>query len=223
MAYQLSDIVTKVQQRVRDTGYSTTEIKNYINDTQNDIYNEYRLPQLEDTQDYTLTISNADITSGSGLPSNYVGAINLTITTSGYEMLVPYKDYREIDSVYPDPTDTSTNPANPPMYWYFYEDTINVYPVPDKAYTATLKYYKRPTALSADADIPQLPAEFEELLVLGAAYRVLQVKDNYDQAGVLQNKYDEILDKLVMRYSQRQTGQPTRMRINNYAVRKSEF
>jgi hypothetical protein len=223
MAYQLSDIRTKVQQRVRDTGYSSSEITNYINDTQNDVFNEYRLPFMQTSQNYTLATDTSDITDGSGLPTNYVQAIDLILTTSGQESVLQYIDFTELDRMYPDPDDTTAHPANIPQYWYFYDDTIRVFPFPNQAYTVTLKYYKKPTALSSDSDVPEIPSQFEELLVVGAAYRVMQVKDNYDQAAILQNKYDEILQKLVVRYSQPQVGQPIIMRTNRNALGKAFF
>ncbi len=223
MSYITGDIVTKVQQRVRDTGYSSTEIKNYLNDTQNDVFNEYRLPFMQTTQTYTLTTNVSDITNGSGLPADYAQAVDLLLTSAGREQVLPYVDIREIDALYPDADDTTVHPASAPTCWYYYANTIRVYPAPNAAYTLTLRYYKKPTLLSADADIPSIPSQFEELLVVGAAYRVLQVKDNYDQAGILENKYTEQLDKLVMRYSQPQVGSPTRMRINRNAVGNSNF
>lgn len=223
MSYQTSDIVTKVQLRVRDSSYSTTEIKNYLNDTQNDVFNEYRLPFMETTQPYTLTVNVSDITNGSALPTDYVQAINLTLTTAGTEKVLTYRNVREFDSLWPDADDTTAYPANIPTDWTMYGQTPRVHPVPNSAYTVTLRYYKKPTLLSADADVPSLPSEFEELLVVGAAYRVMQVKDNYDQAGIFQNKYDELLDKLVVRYSQAQVGTPTLMRINRFPAGSRRF
>lgn len=214
MSYQSSDIVTKVQQRIRDTGYSSSEIQNYINDTQNDVFNEYRLPFMQTTQNYTLTQGVSDITNGTGLPSNFVQAIDLTLTSLGREKVLPYRDFKWVDDTTPDPDDTTTHSTNVPEYWYKFGDTIKVYPVPDAAYTLTLRYYKKPTLLSSDADVPDIPSEFEELLVSGAAYRVLQVKDNYDQAAIHENKYNELLQKLVVKYSVPQVGTPLRMRIN---------
>lgn len=223
MAYQTGDLVTRVQQRVRDTGYSSAEIKGFLNDTQNDVFNEYRLPFMETTQNYTLTTNVSDITNGSGFPANYVQAINLQNTTTGREGLIPFYDIREVDYFYPDADDTTINPASPPSKWYIYAETPRVFPKPDAAYTLTLRYYKKPTLLSSDSDVPELPSEFEELLVVGAAYRVLQVKDNYDQAAVLQNKYDELLQKLVVKYSVPQVGTPIRMRINRVSLGKTSF
>lgn len=223
MAYQLGDIVTRVQRRIRDTGYSTAEIKDFINDTQNDVFNEYRLPFMQATQPYTLEPDVSDITNGLELPANFVQAIDLTLTSSGKERLLEYKDVREIDGFYPDPDDTAVNTAGVPDQWYIYGQIIKVFPVPDEAYTVSLRYYKKPTLLTADADVPEIPSEFEEVLVVGAAYRVMQVKDNYDQAGILQNKYDEVLQKLVVKYSLAQVGAVTRMRINRRAVGKTGF
>lgn len=221
MAYTLSDIRTKVQQRIKDTGYSTSEITNYINDTQRDVFNEYRLPQMEATQTYTLTAGVSDITNGSGLPTNFVQAVDLYLTSSGVESLLEYRDYQDIDQIYPDPDDTTVNPSAIPRFWYKFGSTIHVAPAPVSAYTLTMRYIKEPTELSADADVPEIPSEFQEILVAGATFRILQIKDNYDQASIWQNKYDELLDKLVARYSVTQAGHANRMRINRHAVSES--
>jgi len=225
LSYILGDIVTRVQKRVRDTGYSAAEIKEYLNDTQNDVFNEYRLPFMETTQGYTFTPGVSDITNGSGLPTNYVQALDLYLTTAGQERVIPYEDIRQVDGYTPDPDDIVAYPASTPRAWYVFARTPRVKPVPDLAYTAILRYYKRPTTLVAAADsvVPDLPSEFEELLIVGAAYRVLQAKDNYDQAGVLQNKYDEILQKLVVKYSQPQVGTPMRVRTNRVSLGKTHF
>lgn len=223
MSYQTADIVTLVQQRIRDTGYSTTEIKQYLNDVQNDIFNEYRLPFMETTQTYTATVGVSDIANGSGLPANYTQTIDLINTFASSERLIPYKNVTELDYLYPDEDDLTAHPAGVPQYWYFYAQTIKLFPAPDKAYTLTLRYYKKPTLLSADSDVPSVPSQFQELLVVGAAYRVLQVKDQYDQAGILERKYDELLLKLVMQNAQVQVGRPTTMPINRIQVSKTSF
>lgn len=123
--------------------------------------------------------------------------------------------------MYPDSSDTTANPSGIPQYWYKFGETIRVYPAPADSYTLTLQYIKSPTILSGASDVPEIPSEFEELLICGAVYRILLIKDNYDQALVWQNRYDEQLQKLVSRYSQTQAGHANRMRINRYAVGQS--
>lgn len=223
MAYDTGTLVTRVQQRVRDTGYSSTEIIGYLNDAQNDVFNEYRLPFTQTSQSYNLTAGESDITNGSGLPTNYVQAVDLTLTSGGVQSILPYVDVTTIDNFYPDPEDSVLHPPGIPIYWYFYEETIRVFPTPVANISVSLRYYKKPTELSVNDDVPDVPSEFAECLIMGASYRVLQVKDNYDQAAILQNKYDEILQKLVVKYSQPQVGTAMRMRINRPAVRKQSF
>lgn len=223
MAYTLGDTVTKVQQRIRDTGYSSTEIKNYINDTQNDVFNECRLPFMESSQAYTLAPTVADITNGGGLPTTYVQGIDLVLTSVGKESKLTYRDIRQMDEFYPDWSDTTAYPPAIPHSWFYFAKTVRVHPAPAIADTVTLYFYKKPTVLSADADVPEIPSEFQELLVVGAAYKVMQVKDNYDQAGILENKYGELLQKLVVKFSQAQVGTPTIMRSNRTHVGKTSY
>jgi hypothetical protein len=214
MAYITSDIVAKVQQRIRDTSYVAAEIKNYLNDTQNDLFNEYDLTFMKASQSYTMTAGDSDITHGSGLPTDYQIAIKLINTTAGQEADILYVDEEDLDEFYPDHADTTLWPNGQPLCYFHDGSTLRLFPAPAGAYTVRLRYRKRPTLLSADSSVPSIPSEFEELLVVGAAYRILQIKDNYDQAGVFENKFVELSQKLVNRYSRPQSGQVQVMPIN---------
>lgn len=221
MAFITGDIVTAVQKRVRDTAYDPSEIIQYLNDCQNDIFNEYRLPFMEATQTY-LTVANiADMTNGVGLPTNYSQAIDLFNTDTN--MVIPYKDIRDIDTIAQDPNFINTSKTVPGVMWTLYAMIPLLSPTPSIAYNVLLRYYKHPTLLVNNSDVPSIPSNYQELLVVGAAYRVMQVKDNYDQSIVLQNKYDELLQKLVNQSAPKQVGHMTQMRINRYAAPKRNF
>lgn len=198
MAYTAGALATKVQTRVRDTGYSTSTIKEFLTDTVRDIHNEHpSLPIWKATATFTLTATNSDITAGVGLPANYGSPIQLINTTNGSENVIPYIDESDLEYMYPDHSDSTRHADGQPQYWYFDGSTIRLFPAPNAAYTLRLQYMKEAGELSADGDVPTVPYEFEELLVVGAAYRVLQVKGVYDEAGILENKYVELLQKLV--------------------------
>jgi hypothetical protein len=221
MAYQTGDIVSLVQKRIRDTGYDSSEIKQYLNDTQNDVFNEYRLPFMETSQTYATVANVADITNGSGLPSDYSQAIDLF--NSDANLVIPYMDIRDVDTIAQDPNYVNTSRTIPGVSWTLYAQVPILTPTPTISYNVLLRYYKKPTLLSADSDVPSIPSQFQELLVLGAAYRILQVKDNYDQAMTLQNKYDELLQKLVNQSSPKQVGHMTRMRVNRFMAPRRNF
>jgi hypothetical protein len=221
MVYILGDLITAVQQRVRDSAYSTSEITQYLNDCQNDIFNEYRLPFMETSQAY-LTVANvADITNGAGLPTNYVQAIDLFNTDAN--LVIPYKDIRDVDTLAQDPNFVNTSVTVPGVMWTMYAQIPILTPTPTVAYNVLLRYYKKPTLLANTNDVPSIPSNYQEVLVIGAAYRVMQVKDNYDQSMVLQNKYDELLQKLVNQASPKQVGHITTVRINRYKTAKRSF
>lgn len=222
MSYNVGNLISRVQTRVRDPGFSSTTILQLLNDTQNDVFNEYNFPFMQTIVSYAVTIDDEDITSGTGLPDNLSQALHLTLTDHGNKN-IPIVDFAWIEENYPNPTDKTRYPANLPQYAYFASNTLNVFPVPNSAFNVTLTYRKKATELTSEDDVPEIPSEFAELLVVGAAYRVMQIKDNYDVAGVLQNKYDEILQKLAVRYNNLQIGTPNRMRINRRGVGKANF
>lgn len=89
--------------------------------------------------------------------------------------------------------------ASRPKSACFYQDQIALYPIPDQAYTVSFECYKKPTALLAAGDSPQL-AEWWQALAYGAADKIF-----YDNADVENAaKYRPILDE-QLRLIQRRT------------------
>lgn len=224
MTYNAGSLVTSAQRRIRDTGYAGADMLEHLNDELYDIFNDYpNLFPVQASTDYTLTVDDADISSGAGLPVTFSQGVTVEITTSGYESTLSVVEFRWLKENYPDADDTTRHPANTPRYAYWLDGTINLFPVPDKAYTVRLTHYNEPTELVSDSDVPVLPQRFREILVLGAAYRALQVKDNYDQAAVLQNERDRKLIKFVVKTVQPFMAGPKLMRINRHVVGSRYF
>jgi hypothetical protein len=217
MAYQTSDLVSEIQRRAGDSGASSSEIVGYLNDEQNDIFNEYQLKFMKTSQSYTLTSGDADITHGSATPTNFDQAISLSVTTAGQEQTIPYMDMDDLESLYPDLDDTTLHPTGYPQYWYWDGVTPKVFPAPGTAYAVKLRYWKKPTLLANDSDVPDLPSNFREVLIRGGLNRVFEAKDLYDIAAIHQQRREEQLIKLVVRYSVGQTGQVHQMVINRAA------
>ena len=224
MAYNAGDLVARAQKRIRDTGYSSTDMLGHLSDELYDIYNEYpNLFPVQTSTNYTLTVNDEDITSGSGLPDTFSQGVNVEITTSGYECDLPVVDFRWIKENYPDANDTTAHPANTPQYVYWLDGTINVFPVPNLAYTVKVTHYSEPDEVTSEDAVPDLPKRYREMLVLGMAYRALQIKDNYDQAAILQNIRDKQLLQFVVKTAQPFMAGPKIMRINRRALGKSHF
>lgn len=183
--------------------------------------NEYWLRFWEaDPQNYTLVVNTQDITNGVGLPSNFVNPISMRITTDNYETYLDYIDYKDLDKAV---ADQSSVTAGTPRYWWLYQDTIYVYPKPDQAYVVQLRYTKRPTEMSADADVPEIPKEFEELFIYGMGMRAFEEKDMDAKAALFERKYELKKAQLVQRYSIRQTGQPMFLKLDRRVSRAPSF
>lgn len=198
MAYTTSDLVSDVQSRISNSSFSSSDIKQFLNDAQRSFATDATWRFFHTTQNYTLNVGTADITNGSGLPSAFQTPNKLRITTSGYEQVLTPIQYDEFVEKYPsyENDDNST-----PRYWYMKGDSIEVYPAPDTAFTVKLEYWKTPTELSADSDVPELPVDFREVLVLGALQRAYKTDDDFDQAREIDDEMVALLTNLKRKYS----------------------
>lgn len=87
--------------------------------------------------------------------------------------------------------------ASRPQSCAFYQDQINLYPIPDQAYTVSFEAYKVPTQLLVDNQTPQLK-QWWQVLAYGAADKIFS--DNADIEN--QMKFRPMLEeqlKLIQR------------------------
>lgn len=209
MAYTLGQLVTDVRNKLDDSSFDSTLIKEFINDTQRYIVNKHYFKFMEGTYSSTLTIDSHSY----DLPEAIGTVEGFRITNPDgdeTDLTGNFMTFQEFDHRYPDP---AREDNGKPWRWTIREDNFLVFPKPDKAYTLDIRYIKDPTTLSDDSDVPDIPERFKELLVLGALSRAHKFNDNYDLAQVEQAALDEQLLDVVAKTYTRQT-RPLRMRVN---------
>lgn len=64
-------------------------------------------------------------------------------------------------------------------------------PMPDKDYQLDYEYYMSPFDLEDHDDIPTIPENYRHVIVDGAMYYAYMFRDNMEQAGISQRKFDE--------------------------------
>jgi len=97
---------------------------------------------------------------------------------SGFQLEKLTKEEYDLREPNPNRTDPST--GSPEAYTIF-SRSILLTPIPDSIeYLIEINWSKRPTALSADADLPGLGAEWDEVLRQGTLERL------YESVGMLQ-------------------------------------
>lgn len=205
MEYKLSNIRQRVLvDKLDDEEYNGTVVDNFINDTHREILNRYELPFQErifsGTVPSSVTMFN--------LPTDV--ALMQYQTFDGVPGFQSKKmAWREFFERYPDNTNQT---AGKPTAWTTYAGKIIFDRPTDADYNLTVYYVKVPTLLDTASSVPDLPAEFSELLVLGAYRRVLERNEDFDLADEVRTDFESKLLHLVGRYGFREMNGPIKMK-----------
>lgn len=215
MAYTLEGIRNRVlDDKLDDTTFDPDIIDRFINDTQRSIFNQYELPFMEKTFAGTLPDGGYVFL----FPDDYQLVQSLKVVDPvgvRKDITQNYMPFKQFNVAYPIPTE---NEEAAPNTWTLHGNRLYFSAPTDQLYTLEIYYIKKPTELTDDGDVPEIPSEFEELLVLGAYYRVLERNEDFDLASYYRTSaYATELDKLLARFGKRQLGktqvigQPLRM------------
>lgn len=209
MAYTLATIRNRVYtDKLDDTSIASGTIDNFINDTQREIFNTYELPFQEKVFLGNLPPGASIYT----LPTDHQTTQSMVLTNANQRLDLTrnYVDFRDFNYSYPTPDQYT---AGAPSLWTLYGNQLYFSRPTDTTYTISLFYLKTAKTLSGDTDVPEIPEEFSELLVLGAYIRALEFNENFDQAAFVRGQdFNPLLDLMVARLSERQTGKPSVIR-----------
>lgn len=205
MDYNLAGLRQRVVvDKLDDEEFNPGIVNRFLNDTLREIYNQFTLPFQE-------KIFQGTIPAGSTmfqLPSDL--ALMQSQTVAGVNNFHGMKtDWRTFLRVNPD---TANATASAPSQWALYAGNILLNAPTDKEYVMTMYYIKRPETLLEDADVPDLPEEFSELLVLGAFMRIQKRNEDFDLARETAAEYESQLMTLVTRYGYRDADGPIKMK-----------
>lgn len=205
MEYNLAGIRQRILvDKLDDDEFDPQIVDNFINDTQRDIFNQFELPFQE-------KIFRGTIPAGSTifqLPSDVAQVQSRTVAgVPGFNgMKMQWRDFFRSYAG----ADNATPSA--PTRWTQYAGNILLNAPTDKDYTMTLFYIRKPKTLTENGDVPEVPEEFSELLVLGAFKRILERNEDFDLANEVEVDYQRILLQLVSRYGARDADGPIRMK-----------
>ena len=211
MAYNLQSIRNQVKNRISDQNFSTAMINQFINDEQREVLNYYDLPFNRTSATLTLTTGTNTV----ALPSNCQKIKNLEITApAGYDNnLDPfYLEYNRFAEAF---RPVQYYSANQPSWWTVYNTSIIFMSNADNTYTLQIDYINKPLELSGETDVPVIPEEFQEILVLGAMVRCLEANDDNDIAAYQNGKKNLLVQAMLKRYAPQQTAKTPIMR-NTY-------
>lgn len=220
MSYLVSDLITRVQQKLDDPSFDTPTLINFINDTEREVFNRYRI-NTEEQQIDTIT-STAGVRTLTGLPGvagqgSVAQYISMRIILPvNYSKIIPYIEYEDVDVYYPN---YQLLGQGPPFGWFIFDGTPSLVNNADKTYTISAKYTLLPTKLTAATNTPNLPEEFSEITVLGTYARALEFNDEYQEAVSVRQQFEKLCIDYVDS-TRRQASGPHIMRNPRVIARK---
>lgn len=200
IAFTFLALKNKLTTQIGDPNLDSTVMGDALNYTEQSIFSAFDLT-LNSAQQTNAVASGAN-TLTTALPSNLERISSLYVSSPAAsarnltEYFVKVKDFR---TLYPSAgTDTGSL-----QEWTYYT-SVEFAVLASEATTIKLDYIKGVTIMSADADVPTIPQAYEELLMLGSKMRVYEQKEDFDYAGQFTNRYADLLEAFVTRYSTRQ-------------------
>jgi len=179
--------------------FQTVDVKLFITQAEQRIYNSVQFPSLRKNVTGTLTASNKYL----ACPDDFLSPYSLAIFPSGggeYTYLLN-KDVNFIREAYPNPTSTGT-----PKYYALFgpavsgstisnELTLILGPTPDTTYSAELHYYYYPESITtASSGQTWLGDNFDTVLLYGSLVEAYTyMKGEQDMMQLYNQKFMEAL------------------------------
>lgn len=200
MSYVFSDLKVKLQTQVGDPNLDDSVAGDALNYAQQNIFGTFDLTLNSDTQTNSV-VANTNVLA-TALPADFQRISSLYISSPAAlsnnltDYFVPVKDFR---TLFPN-AGMYVGPLQEWTLWTTLEFAVRA----SADVTIRLDYVKTVPILSAPTDVPIVPESFEELLMLGAKIRVYEQKEDFDYANQFTNRYADLAEAFITRYSTRQ-------------------
>lgn len=190
MDYTLDNLISILRNRLQDQEFDSTLLTTFLNESMNEILGEDKYPFMQRIDKYT-----AESFGSLSLPPEYAGTFYIYAT----QKKQPREEVKYLPpEIYFDDTKKHTFSytvfANT-LFYRLREDPEEI------GFDVTHLYLANPRPLVNLTDRPPIPPQYMEALILGAMVRAEQIRDNFDFAQIYENKQDQILTNMKVRYS----------------------
>ena len=190
MDYTLGNLIEILRKRLQDEEFDSNILTLYLNESMNEILGEDKYPFMQRIDKYT-----ADSHGEINLPPEYAGTF--------YIYAKKDKEPRQ-EVQYIEPELYFENTKRHSFVYTIFANTLFYrlrHDPDDEGFEVTHLYLENPHPLVNLTDRPPIPPQYMEALTLGALARAEQIRDNFDFAQIYENKQDQILTNMKVRYS----------------------
>ena len=190
MDYTLETLKNILRKRLQDEDFNGDILTHFINESQNEILGEDKYPFMQ-----RIDQSMVGVEGDTLLPPFYAGT---------FYMYIQKGDQPRQKMEYMPPEEFFENTEAHTMVYTIFANKLfyRTYASTDGEgdFTLTHLYLINPMPLVKDTDKTPIPSEYIEALLLGALARAEQIRDNFDFAQIYENKQDQILTNMKLRY-----------------------
>jgi hypothetical protein len=108
----------------------------------------------------------------------------------------------------PDALDAMPAASGRPQRYALAAEGIKLWPTPDAVYSLSVRYFRDPTDMAADADVSILPADWHDLMVTFALSRAYRAEDDAEMAQFHMATFEKDLNLLAADRLAENTDQP---------------
>jgi len=202
MSRDLEYLIAKVDKITQDTGFSTDDITDALNNAMNIIAGGIQRPDSSMLTSplpmlYSIsTVTALTTTYKVVMPSDYQRDMVLVIDSDGREITL-FDSFMDFMRTYPglDESGTSVSGVAIKGGYLYYQ------PIPTVAEVLTVHYHRLPVDMVATTDVPDgIPVQYYDLLVYHAIKEFFAtIEDGLDGAMPNSDKWDNKLMQMLMR------------------------
>lgn len=215
--YNLSTLVADVKDELQDESYDENRIIRYINQTYLETFGEVPYSFFEKTYKYE-TIDSGELE----VPKDFQSMIRLVVEKDKMKWPLKYIAPREYYADWHGMRVYEYTMIGNTVHFHLPEVDCKTIDDNDSKnyYTMKIYYLAKPVKLQNPTDVPLIPSEYQEILILGALAQAERRRGNYDFAQIYDNRKAELTTNMAMRYGPRQLEggnrafPPVRIRIN---------
>ena len=170
---------------------------NWVKQANNNInlmWSDWKYLSVDYSEPLTIGSSAVPAHSGAAVTKKWDRAsfwVDRDQTTVGELAFMMWEDFRV--EVLPGPVSSNSKPS---VITQKRDGTLLLNVPSDAVYQLTAEFYKRPTLLANDNDVPEMPAEFHRLIICEAAIKYGNKEAAAEVISGMEAEYDYLLAKL---------------------------
>lgn len=187
-----------LQNRVKTFGYGDADLPNikiWLNIAYQEIATRFRWSWTQAIQDITLTVGNPDYSLSSLTnPIAFFGKLRPMQAGLGEPEYVDNFDQRQYMFMH-EYADSAV--TGQPQYFTKFANKLTFSPAPDAAYPYELHYWGLPFEMVNDDERPLIPAQYRNVLIMGAVASAKIRDNNVGAYAQYQNSYEGMIRNMI--------------------------